>query len=147
MTQRNSWYSHCLRRFASSESSPTLLGSDSLRDQWTGDDQRVFHRKRPSELLAVLASHVLTWTLACETVRVFKHKSVWWLSIVIDSFIHADGDFFFLFLLPGVLWRLMRTLKTEHCSYQHYSEAFRHDICQEACCRVWPHHQEHIQIK
>lgn len=98
MTQRNSRYSHCLRRFASSESSPTLLGSDSLRDQWTGDNQHVFHRKRPcvsGELLAVLASHVLTWTLACENVRVFKHKSVWWLSIVIDGFIHADGDFFF----------------------------------------------------
>lgn len=32
-------------------------------------------------------------------------------------------------------------------SYQHYSKALRHDICQEACCRVWPHHQEHIQVK
>lgn len=32
-------------------------------------------------------------------------------------------------------------------SYQHYSKALRHDICQEACCRVWPHHQEHVQVK
>lgn len=38
-------------------------------------------------------------------------------------------------------------IKVEPWSYQHYFEAFRHDICQEACCRVWPHHQEHIQMK
>lgn len=38
-------------------------------------------------------------------------------------------------------------IKAEHCSYQHYSKALRHDICQEACCKVWPHHQEHIQVK
>lgn len=38
-------------------------------------------------------------------------------------------------------------MKAECCSYQHYSKALRHDICQEACCKVWPHHQEHIQVK
>lgn len=38
-------------------------------------------------------------------------------------------------------------IKAKHCSYQHYSKALRHDICQEACCKVWPHHQEHIQVK
>lgn len=38
-------------------------------------------------------------------------------------------------------------IKAEHCSYQHYSKALRHDICQEACCKVWSHHQEHIQVK
>lgn len=38
-------------------------------------------------------------------------------------------------------------MKAECCSYQHYSKALRHGICQEACCKVWPHHQEHIQVK
>lgn len=77
------------------------------------DNQCMFYRKCLSvsgELLAVLASHALARTLECDIVQVFKHKSVWWLSIVIDGFIHADETFFF-FALPFVLWRLMHTLK------------------------------------
>lgn len=70
------------------------------------DNQCLFYRKRV--FLAVWASHAPTWTLACDIVEVLNHKSDWWLSVIIDSFIHADGDFF---AVPGVLWRLMHTLK------------------------------------
>lgn len=106
------------------------------------DNQCLFYRKWV--FLAVWASHAHTWTLACDIVEVLKHKSDWWLSVIIDSFIHADGDFF------CTAWCALKTdahIKAEHCSYQQYSEAFRHGICHEACCRVWPHHQEHIQMK
>lgn len=71
------------------------------------DNQCMFYRKCLrvlGELLAVLASHANTWTLVHDIVQVFKHKSVWWLSIVIDSFIRANGDFFAL-LVCSEGWR------------------------------------------